>query len=272
MESIQRRKGVMEVVLKCMGILLAWWVGLQTIGVLLTSFQIQNSDIILFSSQVIMLAIALALKRKNKIILNVREKVNVIFVIGAVFTGIGFAFFSSISGVMLILTDNLGVHRIGNITVLFIVFRLSAAVVEEFFYRGIMMNLCRTRFSAEKAVIITALLFAVAHIAPFMWIHTFVCGILCGYYYYRSGKIMIPIIIHFINNLIWGCLLPIYMRLKGYTSIERNISTEYNSRAELLAPFIISILIGIVIIVVTAIFVNKFTRLYKDKVALVEIS
>lgn len=250
----------MEVVLKCMGILLAWWVGFQTIGVLLTSFQIQDEvAVIRFASQAIMLLIVFVLKRKNKIVLNDKAKTNVIFVVGAVFAGIGLTFFSPISGVTQILTGNLGVQGAGNITVSFVIFVLFAPVVEELLYRGIMMNLLNPRFGVGKAIIISALLFTVAHFSSFMWIHTFVCGILCGYYYYRSGKIVVPIIIHFVNNLIWGCLLPMYMILKGYTSIERNISTEYNSLAELLAPFIISILIGIVIIIVTTILVNKFT-------------
>lgn len=249
----------MEIVLKCMGILLAWWVGFQMIGAVLESLQIHNAGMIVrFASQAIMLLIVLVLKKKDKIVLNDRAKTNVLFVIGAVLTGIGLAFFSPISGVTQILTGNLGVQGMANIAVSSMIFLLFASIVEEFFYRGIMMNLLRTRFSVGKAIVISSLLFAVAHFSAFMWIHTFVCGVLCGYYYYRSGKIIVPIIIHFVNNFIWGCLIPIYMLWKGYTSVEGTVSTEYNSLVELLAPFIISILIGIVIIVVTTIFVNKF--------------
>ena len=250
----------MEIILKCIGILLAWWIGLQTIGVLLVSFQIQNPNVSILSSQVIMLLIALTLKRKSKIVWNDKERVNIIFVIGAVLTGIGLAFFSPISGVMQILTGNLGAQGPGSITASFMIFALLAPVAEEFFYRGIMMNLLRTRFGAGKVIFISSLLFAVAHFSAFMWIHTFVCGMLCGYYYYRSGKIVVPMIIHFVNNFIWGCLIPIYMLWKGYTSVEGTVSTEYNSLMELLTPFIISILIGILIIAATEIIMNKLIR------------
>lgn len=242
------------IILECIGIFFAWWVGLLMTGVVLSSLQIQYSATLV--SQIIMLLMVFGLKRITKVEFNDKGKVNAIFVAGAIFTGVGLAFFSVSSAVVAILTGYTGEVKTINLTMSFILLRLSAPVVEELFFRGIMMNLCRTRFKVGTAIFITALIFAIGHMSPIMFIHAFIGGLLSGYYYYYSGKIVIPIIIHFVNNFIWGCLIPVYTTLMGdnfNSSVE-----EYNSLTGGLIPAGVSVVAGIIIISVTAILVNKF--------------
>lgn len=247
------------IILGCIGILFAWWISLQITGVVLSSLHIQYSATLV--SQIIMLFMVFALKRITKIKLNKKEKANAVFVTGAVFTGVGLAFFSASSAVAVILTGYTEEVKTINITISFILLRLSAPVVEELFFRGIIMNLCRTRFKARMAIFITALLFAIGHMSPVMFIHTFIGGLLCGYYYYYSGKIVIPIIIHFVNNFIWGCLLPIYTKLMGYNF--NSSLGKHSSLIEELIPAVTSAGVGIIIIGVTLILVYKFAACNK---------
>lgn len=249
------------IILKCMGIFLSWFLGMQIAGLVLNSLQIQYSAIL--TSQIIMLFLIFFVKKKseiiwNKTIWNEKEKINVIYITGAVFTGIGTAFFNQISVLM---SMNIKIpEKTGGaeITLSYVLFTLMAAIVEEFFYRGTIMNLCMSRFKAGIAIFISSLFFCIGHLSPVMFLHTFVCGILCGYYYYYSGRIMIPVTIHFINNLIWGCIIPVF--LYCICGDESTVDNSYSFSEGEITITVMSVIIGIMIITITAIWMKKYNR------------
>ena len=80
------------------------------------------------------------------------------------------------------------------------------AVLEEFFFRGVLMTAFR-RFGDTAALFISALLFALAHANLLQSISAFVMGLVLGYFVMRSGSIWTGVLIHFANNLL-SVLVP----------------------------------------------------------------
>ncbi len=246
------------VIWKCAGLLLLWLVMLQ---IALSFVKMQNGAMLV--SQIIMLILAIIFKKKNGITWNKKDKINKIYILGAVFTGIGIALFNEVS-VLTAMTIEMP-EAIGDmkITLPRMLMTLSAAAVEEIFFRGTIMNLCRTHFKAGIAILISALFFCIGHLSPVMLLHTFVCGILCGCYYYYSGNIVVPITIHFVTNFIWGCLIPAFLYYTGGELSSAGGNFTFSGKE--LATATVSVLIGITVIAVTAILIKKYNRDFMTK-------
>ena len=50
------------------------------------------------------------------------------------------------------------------------------------------------------AIVISALFFAVIHANPWQALNAFLIGLLMGYVYYKTGSLILTMIIHFVNN------------------------------------------------------------------------
>lgn len=94
-------------------------------------------------------------------------------------------------------TDSLG---LGGWAILSTV--VAAPVLEELFFRGLVLESCRERFGSRVAVLVSALLFGLIHIVPVQMVNAFVVGIILGYIYLKTGSLLSVIILHAINNAI----------------------------------------------------------------------
>lgn len=78
------------------------------------------------------------------------------------------------------------------------------AVCEELFFRGFLLSgfssAFRGRGSEVRAVVLTAALFAVFHIAPEKWLPTFLMGLVLGFLASRTGSIWPGMLAHALNN------------------------------------------------------------------------
>ncbi|MBE6547388.1 MAG: CPBP family intramembrane metalloprotease [Ruminococcaceae bacterium] len=74
------------------------------------------------------------------------------------------------------------------------------AFCEELLFRGLILDRL-TRFGRFKAMIISALLFALMHQNPAQIFYTFILGMFLAYMALESGSIWGCIILHFVNNL-----------------------------------------------------------------------
>lgn len=77
-----------------------------------------------------------------------------------------------------------------------------APMFEELIFRGRLVSMLRHFASPSLAVVLSALLFAVAHGSLIVAIDAFIAGIILGYFYYLKGSIITPIILHICNNAI----------------------------------------------------------------------
>ena len=82
----------------------------------------------------------------------------------------------------------------------FIVGAVFAPLVEEIFFRGFLFQGFRERYGWITAMLISAAIFAIAHLDLVVLIPTFILGCLLAYVFHRSDSIWPGIILHFLVN------------------------------------------------------------------------
>jgi membrane protease YdiL (CAAX protease family) len=97
----------------------------------------------------------------------------------------------------------------------FFVLCIVPAVCEEIFFRGFFQTSLTARLGAAKAILITAVVFAIMH-GNFYYVHLYMLlGLIFGWVYAVTGSLWAPIICHIVNNSwtyfnnIWGFKLPL---------------------------------------------------------------
>lgn len=82
-----------------------------------------------------------------------------------------------------------------------------APIFEELIFRGRLYNLLRHSCSPSVAVVLSALIFAVAHGSVVVGISAFLSGVIFGYFYLLKRSIIAPIILHICNNAVAYALI-----------------------------------------------------------------
>lgn len=84
-----------------------------------------------------------------------------------------------------------------------VAFVLLAPLLEELFFRGLLQpNLLKAN-RLSYAILIQAIAFSLIHMNAFQFFTTLPMGILLGYLAWRSsGSLLVPIVVHFVNNAI----------------------------------------------------------------------
>jgi membrane protease YdiL (CAAX protease family) len=78
---------------------------------------------------------------------------------------------------------------------------LTPALLEEFVFRGIILQSLRnTGLSMGLSIFIQALLFAVIHLSPYELPGIFLSGIVMGYLALETGSLLLPTLYHFLFN------------------------------------------------------------------------
>ncbi|NMB21334.1 MAG: CPBP family intramembrane metalloprotease [Firmicutes bacterium] len=77
---------------------------------------------------------------------------------------------------------------------------VGAPLGEELFFRGLLLNLWRERYGGKKAVIFSALTFALLHFYLLQFVPVLIAGVLLGILFVRTENIVIPIIAHATAN------------------------------------------------------------------------
>jgi membrane protease YdiL (CAAX protease family) len=84
----------------------------------------------------------------------------------------------------------------------FIAIVIAAPVIEEFIFRGIILDGLLKKYSPTKSILISSILFGIVHLNPWQFISALILGLFSGWVYYRTKKLTLSILIHSINNLI----------------------------------------------------------------------
>ena len=77
---------------------------------------------------------------------------------------------------------------------------LAAPFFEELLFRRVIFEGYLQNYSVKKAIILSALMFAIFHLNPWQGIGAFVAGLYLAYVYYKTGDIILCMFIHFVNN------------------------------------------------------------------------
>lgn len=87
-----------------------------------------------------------------------------------------------------------------NVFIAFLVTAVLAPIIEEVLFRGLILEKLSHAFSAKTAIIISAVLFGIAHGNIEQGIFAGIFGIALGYAYMKTHSIIPGIIGHFVNN------------------------------------------------------------------------
>ncbi|MEZ5942637.1 MAG: CPBP family intramembrane glutamic endopeptidase [Planctomycetaceae bacterium] len=79
---------------------------------------------------------------------------------------------------------------------------LGPAIAEELVFRGVIGKRLTSTFGIYPGILLTSILFAVAHVSPAHAAGTLPIGILLHWLYLKTGSIWTPILVHFCNNLL----------------------------------------------------------------------
>ena len=115
---------------------------------------------------------------------------------------------------------------------------LVPAICEETLFRGFLQNSLAQRLKTGTAIVITGVLFAVLHMNIIEFIPLVVIGIFLGYSAGISGGLLLPMIIHLLNNAAAIFIL--------YIADKQGIGDEYDIMPPYAAGF--ALLIGILLI------------------------
>ncbi len=78
---------------------------------------------------------------------------------------------------------------------------LGAPLSEEIFFRGIVLNGLRRRYSPAIALLVSAMLFALVHFYVVQFIPVLISGLLLGLLFLRSGGLVRPLVAHAVVNI-----------------------------------------------------------------------
>ena len=82
----------------------------------------------------------------------------------------------------------------------FLLVAIFATIFEEWLCRGKVLRGLLTKMKPVWAIVISALFFAVIHANPWQALNAFLIGLMMGYVYYKTGSLILTMIIHFVNN------------------------------------------------------------------------
>ncbi|MFC2135744.1 type II CAAX prenyl endopeptidase Rce1 family protein [Bacteroidota bacterium] len=91
-----------------------------------------------------------------------------------------------------------------------IIIAVVPSICEEVFFRGYVQKSFELKFKPFWAALITALFFGLYHFNPFGMIPLILLGLFIGYSAYMSNSIIVPMVIHFLNNFIAAIAYFIY--------------------------------------------------------------
>ena len=138
----------------------------------------------------------------------------------------------------------------------FITTIIVAPILEELIFRGIMLEGLLRNYNPVKAILITNLFFGLAHLNPWQFAGAFLMGIFISWIYMKTRNILLPVLIHFINNL--TSYLFVYFSSKP--ALETNLKDAIGNNSLYYSIFLISI----IVIAGTIFFHKKAIPYYKN--------
>nr|WP_279324040.1 CPBP family intramembrane metalloprotease [Clostridium perfringens] len=84
----------------------------------------------------------------------------------------------------------------------FISVAILAPIVEEIIFRGIIFNEAAKYKGGSFPIIISALLFGLAHMQPIQIVYAFIVGLIFGFVYSKTHSLPIVMFLHMLNNLL----------------------------------------------------------------------
>lgn len=89
----------------------------------------------------------------------------------------------------------------------FVVICITAPVLEELFFRGLLLSGLLKNYSPRKAIMQSSLLFGLIHLYPMQAVSAMAMGLFLGWLYYRTQSLSACIVAHALNNTVAWVLM-----------------------------------------------------------------
>ncbi len=142
----------------------------------------------------------------------------------------------------------LSASNIFELVLVVIVVAVVPALSEETMFRGFIQRSFELKYKKYIAVIITALFFSLYHFNPYGFIPLFVLGAFFGFAAYKSKSLVIPMILHFLNNF---SAVMLYHFIGDDELIKSDVSVNSNElNSYVVVFFVLSVLfIGLILVI-----------------------
>lgn len=79
---------------------------------------------------------------------------------------------------------------------------ITPAICEELFFRGFVQKSFEFKQKPFTAILLTSIFFGLYHFNPYGLLPLIILGMFLGYAAYKSNSILVPVVLHFLNNFI----------------------------------------------------------------------
>jgi len=128
----------------------------------------------------------------------------------------------------------------------FITIVIAAPIIEEWIFRGIILDGLLKRYSPLKSILFSSFLFGIVHLNPWQFISAMIIGSFSGWIYFRTRNLGYSIFIHFINNLI-PFIAMVYMPADEMMDME--LSDYFGGLRNTMIVILVAILVSIICII-----------------------
>lgn len=130
-----------------------------------------------------------------------------------------------------IMTRLLSVNNIGGLLFNILIIAIIPAIGEEFLFRGVLQKMLVNKMRSHHwAIFITSIVFSAAHMEFYSFLPRVILGMILGYTFYYSGSIIVPIILHFLNNTFSITAFYYYYNyIYNGETFDINTSSEYTN-------------------------------------------
>ncbi len=102
---------------------------------------------------------------------------------------------------------------------LLVIVVVLAPIVEEIVFRGVLHRWLEKRIGLVVAVLVSSVIFGAAHLGPFIAVSNTVLGMVLALSFHYSRSIYVPMLIHFVNNLLVVLMLIALVLLAGFATL-----------------------------------------------------
>jgi hypothetical protein len=96
---------------------------------------------------------------------------------------------------------------------------VAAPLTEETLFRGLFLHGFLRRYSARRAILVSALLFAVFHLNPWQFLGALTAGVVFAWWVVRTGSLVPALTCHALNNSVPVIVSQLPVRITGYSGV-----------------------------------------------------
>ena len=133
----------------------------------------------------------------------------------------------------------------------FLLMVIAAPILEELLFRGVILDGLLKKYSPVKSILISSIIFGLAHLNPWQFVTAFVIGIFAGWIYYKSRSLSLTILIHASINL-FGYLMRYFGDFDS-SSMNKTLIESYGG----VINFVLTVGISILVIPICIYFLNN---------------